>query len=122
MLSCYRVLDLTDDKAFICGHALSDFGAEVIKIEKPGGDPARLKGSFYKDEVDPEKNLTWFAFNSNKKGITLDIETPQGKELFLKLVKRRNALPRLILTRLSISKAAAFTNFRSSGDGSSEGR
>ena len=46
MLSCYRVLDLTDDKAFICGRALSDFGAEVIKIEKPGGDPARMKGSF----------------------------------------------------------------------------
>ena len=86
MLSCYRVLDLTDDKAFICGRALSDFGAEVIKIEKPGGDPARLKGHFYKDEADPEKNLTWFAFNSNKRGITLDIETPRGKELFTKLV------------------------------------
>ena len=87
MLSCYRVLDLTDDKAFICGRALSDFGAEVIKVEKPGGDPSRLKGPFYKDEFDPEKNLTWFAFNSNKKGITLDIESAQGKELFLKLVK-----------------------------------
>ncbi|HEY98510.1 MAG TPA: CoA transferase [Dehalococcoidia bacterium] len=87
MLSCYRVLDLTDDKAFICGRALSDFGAEVIKIEKPGGDASRLKGPFYKDEVDPEKNLTWFAFNSNKKGITLDITTPTGKELFLKLIK-----------------------------------
>ncbi len=87
MLSCYRVLDLTDDKAFICGRALSDFGAEVIKIEKPGGDASRLKGPFYKDEVDPEKNLTWFAFNSNKKGITLDITTSTGKELFLKLIK-----------------------------------
>ena len=87
MLSCYRVLDLTDDKAFICGRALSDFGAEVIKIEKPGGDPSRLKGPFYKGEADPEKNITWFAFNANKKGITLDITTPKGKELFLKLVK-----------------------------------
>ena len=87
MLNCYLVLDLTDDKAFICGRALSDFGAEVIKIEKPGGDPSRLKGLFYKDEADPEKNLTWFAFNANKKGITLDITTPKGKELFLKLVK-----------------------------------
>jgi len=87
MLSCYRILDLTDARAFICGRALSDFGAEVIKIEKPGGDPSRLKGAFYEDEADPEKNLTWFAFNSNKKGITLDIESPRGKELFLKLVK-----------------------------------
>jgi benzylsuccinate CoA-transferase BbsE subunit len=87
MLSCYRVLDLTDDKAFICGRALSDFGAEVIKVEKPGGDPARLKRPFYKDEADPEKNLTWFAYNSNKKGITLDITTPKGREVFLKLVE-----------------------------------
>ena len=85
MLSCYRILDLTDEKAFICGRALSDFGAEVIKIEKPGGDPARLKGPFYEDIVDPQKNLTWFAFNSNKKGITLDIETPGGQEIFKKL-------------------------------------
>ena len=79
MLSCYRILDLTDEKAFLCGRALSDFGAEVIKIEKPGGDPSRFRGSFYKDIANPEKNLTWFAFNSNKKGITLDIETADDR-------------------------------------------
>jgi len=92
MLSCYRILDLTTDRAFICGRALSDFGAEVIKIEKPGGDPARFKGPFYKDQADPEKNLTWFAFNSNKKGITLDIETAEGQEIFKKLVKTADAV------------------------------
>ena len=92
MLSCYRILDLTTEKAFMCGRALSDFGAEVIKIEKPGGDPARLKGPFYIDIVDPERNLTWFAFNANKKGITLDIETKQGQEIFKKLVKTADAV------------------------------
>jgi crotonobetainyl-CoA:carnitine CoA-transferase CaiB-like acyl-CoA transferase len=92
MLSCYRILDLTTEKAFICGRALSDFGAEVIKIEKPGGDPARFRGLFYKDIPDPEKNLTWFAFNANKKGITLDIEKADGKELFKKLVKTADAV------------------------------
>jgi crotonobetainyl-CoA:carnitine CoA-transferase CaiB-like acyl-CoA transferase len=92
MLSCYRILDLTTEKAFMCGRALSDFGAEVIKIEKPGGDPARLKGPFYKDIVDPERNLTWFAFNANKKSITLDIETKQGQEIFKKLVKTADAV------------------------------
>ena len=92
MLSCYRILDLTDEKAFICGRALSDFGAEVIKIEKPGGDPARFKGPFYKDIADPEKNLNWFAFNSNKKGVTLDIERPDGQEIFKKLVKTADAV------------------------------
>jgi len=92
MLSCYRILDLTDERAFICGKALSDFGAEVIKIEKPGGDPSRFKGTFYHDIPDPEKNLTWFAFNTNKKSITLDIETDEGRAIFQKLVKKADVV------------------------------
>src|SRR4030043_393007 len=92
MLSCYRILDLTTQRAFMCGRALSDFGAEVIKIELPGGDPARFKGLFYKDKVDPEKNLTWLAFNANKKSVTLDITSKQGKATFKKLVKTADAV------------------------------
>ncbi len=92
MLSCYRILDITDERAFIAGRALADFGAEVIKIEKPGGDPSRFRGPFYEDDPDPEKNLWWFSFNSNKKGITLDITTSKGKELFKRLVKTADAV------------------------------
>jgi len=87
MLSCYRVLDLTNEKGFLCGKALGDFGADVIKIEKPGGEPARSLGPFYHDIPDPEKSLYWFAFNANKRSITLDIETADGRELFKNLVK-----------------------------------
>ena len=50
MLSPYRVLDLTDEKGFLCGKLLGDLGADVIKIEKPGCDPARNQGPFYHDE------------------------------------------------------------------------
>jgi benzylsuccinate CoA-transferase BbsE subunit len=87
MLSHYRVLDLTNDKGFLCGKAFGDLGADVIKIEKPGGDPSRSRGPFYHDVPDPEKSLYWFAFNANKRGITLDIETSDGKEIFKRLVK-----------------------------------
>ena len=87
MLENYRILDLTDAKGFLCGRALSDFGADVIKIEPPGGEPDRSMGPFYHDEPDPEKSLYWWAFNANKKSITLDIETADGRDLFLKLVK-----------------------------------
>jgi benzylsuccinate CoA-transferase BbsE subunit len=87
MLNCYRVLDLTDEKGFFCGRVLGDLGADVIKIEKPGGDPARNIGPYYHDDVDPEKSLYWFAFNANKRSITLDITTADGRELFKKLVK-----------------------------------
>ncbi|HEX9896375.1 MAG TPA: CoA transferase [Dehalococcoidales bacterium] len=87
MLSPYRVLDLTDEKGFFCGKLLGDLGADVIKIEKPGGDPARNIGPFYHDEPDPEKSLLWWAFNTNKRGIALDIATAEGKTTFKKLVK-----------------------------------
>ena len=87
LLGPYRALDLTDDKGFFCGRILGDLGADVIKIERPGGDPARGLGPFYHDILDPEKSLYWFAYNFNKRGITLDIETADGQELFKRLVK-----------------------------------
>jgi len=92
MLSCYRVLDLTNERGFICGRALSDLGADVIKIERPGGDPARSIGPYYRDTVHPEKSLYWFAFNGNKRSITLDIERADGQEILKKLVKTADVL------------------------------
>jgi crotonobetainyl-CoA:carnitine CoA-transferase CaiB-like acyl-CoA transferase len=87
MLSPYRVLDLADEKGLLCGKILGDLGADVIKIEKPGGDPSRKLGPFYHDIPDPEKSLFWFAFNTSKKGITLDIEKPEGQNILKNLVK-----------------------------------
>ena len=87
LLGPYRVLDLTNERGFLCGKLLGDLGADVIKIENPGGDPARSRGPFFHNIPDPEKSLFWWAFNVNKKGITLDIETADGREIFKKLVK-----------------------------------
>ncbi len=87
MLSPYRVLDLTDEKGLICGKILGDMGADVIKIEKPGGDATRNTGPFYHDDPDPEKSLFWFALNTSKRGITLNIETAEGQEIFKSLAK-----------------------------------
>jgi len=91
-LSGYCLLDLTTDQGLICGKMLGDLGADVIKIEKPGGDPARNLGPFYHDIPHPEKSLFWFAFNTNKRGITLDIETADGQEILKTLVKRADFL------------------------------
>ena len=87
MLSPYRALDLTDEKGLLCGKILGDLGADVIKIEKPGGDSARNIGPFYKDIPDPEKSLFWFALNTSKRGITLNLESADGREIFKELVK-----------------------------------
>jgi len=86
MLNHLRALDLTDDRGFLCGKILADLGVNVIKVEKPGGDVSRNIGPFWGGAPDPEKSLYWFAYNSNKKGITLDIEKPEGREIFKKLV------------------------------------
>ncbi|MFH0914118.1 MAG: CoA transferase [Chloroflexota bacterium] len=88
MLEPYRVLDLTDEKGLLCGQLLAEYGADVIKVERPGGDPARNIGPFFHDIPDPEKSLFWFAYNTNKRGITLNLESADGQELFKKLVKR----------------------------------
>lgn len=87
MLSPYRALDLTDEMGLLCGKILGDLGVDVIKVEKPGGDPARKIGPFYHDEPGPENSLLWWAYNTSKRGVTLDIETEQGQQLFKKLVK-----------------------------------
>jgi len=87
LLNGCRVLDLTDEKGHLCGKVLGDYGADVIKVEKPGGDPCRNVGPFYKDSNDPEKSLSWFFGNTSKRGITLDLESPDGKEIFKRLVK-----------------------------------
>jgi benzylsuccinate CoA-transferase BbsE subunit len=87
LLGSYRVLDLTNDKGFLCGKILADLGADVIKIEKPGGDTSRSRGPFYHNIQDPEKSLYWFAYNLNKRGITLNIENENGRQIFTRMVQ-----------------------------------
>jgi crotonobetainyl-CoA:carnitine CoA-transferase CaiB-like acyl-CoA transferase len=83
-----KILDLTDEKGFLCGKILGDLGADIIKVERPSGDPARRIGPFHGNIPDPEKSLHWFAFNSSKKGITLNLEAGEGQEIFKKLSRR----------------------------------
>jgi len=87
ILSPYRVLDLAEDGCMLCAKLLGDLGADVIKIEPPGGSPTRNIGPFYHDIPDPEKSLTWFFLGLNKRGITLNLETVDGRDVFKKLVK-----------------------------------
>ncbi len=87
MLEGHRALDLTDEKGFLCGKILAELGVDVIKVEKPGGDAARRLGPFWQDQSDPEKSLYWFAYNSSKRGITLNLETGEGKRIFRDLIR-----------------------------------
>jgi len=88
MLAPYRILDLTNEWGVLCGRLLADLGADVIKIEQPGGDPVRKIGPFYQDIPDPQNSLFWFFYNANKRGITLNVETADGKDLFKRMVEK----------------------------------
>ncbi len=80
-----RVLDLADETGFLCGKMLADLGADVVKVERPAGDPSRSIGPYYGNVPDPEKSLYWFAHNLNKRSVTLDIESEDGRGLLRRL-------------------------------------
>jgi crotonobetainyl-CoA:carnitine CoA-transferase CaiB-like acyl-CoA transferase len=88
-LSGIRVLDLTWYIAGpYCTKLLADYGADVIKIEKPGeGDPARKMGPFLQDDPHPEKSGLFLYLNTNKRGITLNLKSQTGKKILKELVK-----------------------------------
>jgi crotonobetainyl-CoA:carnitine CoA-transferase CaiB-like acyl-CoA transferase len=92
MLGPYRVLDLTNEWGILSGRLMADLGCDVIKIEPPCGDALRNIGPFFNDTPDAEESLVWLFYNANKRGITLNIESADGKEILKKLVKKTDFL------------------------------
>jgi crotonobetainyl-CoA:carnitine CoA-transferase CaiB-like acyl-CoA transferase len=88
LLSPYRVIDLTSELGFLAGKILGDLGAEVIKVEPPTGDSSRQRPPLSHEGNDAPQSLYWQAYNSNKRGITLDLSQHKGRELFLRLAKK----------------------------------
>ncbi len=87
-----RVLDLTHEPGFLTGKLLGDLGADVVKVEPPGGDPARRRAPYWGGVADAERSLLWLALNTSKRGITLDLERPRGRGLFLDLAARADVV------------------------------
>ena len=84
-LAGLRVLELADEKGQFCGKLLADLGADVVKIEPPGGEPCRHIGPFLDDIPHPERSLSFWYYNTSKRGITLDLDTAAGSRLFGRL-------------------------------------
>ena len=89
VLSYVKVLDLTWHIAGpYCTKLLADYGADVIKVERPGsGDPARRMGPFLRDDPHPEKSELFLHLNTNKKSITLNLKSDTGKKILRELVR-----------------------------------
>ena len=86
MLGPYRVLDLSDERGILCGKILADLGADVIQVEPPEGSPARRIGPFYRDEPGPDSSLFWWSYAANKRSITLNLHTADGRALLKRLL------------------------------------
>lgn len=90
LLQGLRVLELGESvSAPYCSKLLADMGAEVVKIEQPGvGDQAREYGPFLNDQPHHERSGLFLYLNANKQGVTLDLNTPTGREIFGGLLAR----------------------------------
>ena len=110
-LADITVLDLTHHIAGpYCTKLLATYGAEVIKIERPGtGDPARQAGPFPGDVPHPEKSGLFLHLNTNKQSVTINLQHARGQALVRELVKQvdvvvENFAPR-VLSALGLSYA-----------------
>jgi benzylsuccinate CoA-transferase BbsE subunit len=79
------VLELANEKGQFCGKLLGDLGADVVKIEPPGGVANRSVGPFLDDVPHPDRSVSFWYYNTSKRGITLNLETADGRMLFRRL-------------------------------------
>lgn len=82
-----RVVEFVHPYGQYCGKVLADLGADVIKIELPEGDAARRVGPFHNDA-----SLHFAYYNTNKRSLTLDLESPAGQDAFRELVRDADAV------------------------------
>lgn len=92
-LSDVRVLDLGQGvAAAYCTRLLADLGARVILVEPPAGIRLRREGPFHRDRPGPERGALFHHLARGKESVTLDLHTPTGRALFLRLVERVDAV------------------------------
>jgi crotonobetainyl-CoA:carnitine CoA-transferase CaiB-like acyl-CoA transferase len=92
MLAPYRVLDVTDGRAELATFVLAGLGADVIKVEPPGGSASRLDSPLDPDQSPALASLRFHAYNRGKRSVVLDVETPRGHAAFLALVSSADFL------------------------------
>jgi len=78
-LSHLRVVDLTDLRGALAGRLLADLGADVVKIEPPGGDADRLRAPFAGGVAAEDRSLAILYRHTNKRGATLDLGIAEGR-------------------------------------------
>ncbi len=92
VLDGIRVIELADEQAEYCGMLLAGLGADVVKVEPPGGSPTRRIGPFYGDVEDPEKSLFFWQYNRGKRSVVLDLDRPESRARLEELLASADVL------------------------------
>ncbi|MEO8692400.1 MAG: CoA transferase [Acidimicrobiales bacterium] len=88
-----RVIEIADEQAEYCGLALAGLGADVIKIEPPGGSSTRRIGPFLDDIEDPERSLYFWHYNRGKRSVVLDLQGDESaRDRMLQLLEQTDVL------------------------------
>lgn len=104
-----KVLDLTHHLSGpYCTKLMADFGAEILKVERPGGDPTRRVGPFLNDDIDPEKSLVFAYLNTNKQSITLNLKSEKGISVLKSLIAESDVLVENFAPRVLASLGLGF--------------
>jgi crotonobetainyl-CoA:carnitine CoA-transferase CaiB-like acyl-CoA transferase len=91
-LTGMRVIEMADEQAEYCGLTLAGLGADVVKVEPPGGNPTRRIGPFYQDREDPERSLFFWLYNRGKRSVVLDLRQRDDRERFRSLIATADIL------------------------------
>jgi len=86
------MLDLADEKGAMCGKMFADMGAEVIKVEPPGGCMTRRIPPFLGDRSGSDRSLYFLAYQAGKRSVTLNLETADGRRLLSELARKADFL------------------------------
>ena len=113
----YRILDLTDRRTAFCGRLLADYGADVVKVEPPSGDVSRRLGPYPGDVPDAERSLDFLFYNTNKRSITLDLETEAGRALFRRLAADADVIIESFDRRQLPDKGLGYDDLRADNPG-----
>jgi crotonobetainyl-CoA:carnitine CoA-transferase CaiB-like acyl-CoA transferase len=91
-LAHLRVVDVTDLRGALAGRLLADLGADVVKVEPPGGDPGRRHPPFAGGVAAPDRSLAFLYRNANKRGAVVDLHDADGWHRFERLLERADVL------------------------------
>jgi crotonobetainyl-CoA:carnitine CoA-transferase CaiB-like acyl-CoA transferase len=87
-----RVVEIGDERGEYCGMLLAGQGADVIKVEPPGGSPSRRIGPFYQDVRDPNRSLFFWNYNRAKRGVVIDLTNQDGRDFYAALLRSADVI------------------------------